>query len=256
MRTRVLFAVFALIQTTGIRGAAESETPASWFAQGNATYQGGDFPGAEKLYRQLVDSGVDSGAVYYNLGNACFKQKRIGPAIYYWEKALAKLPRDPDVRANLELANLFVVDRVEVPPDPITIRWIRAAVRLFTVEQESWIVLVLFLLTNGLVAAHLLASKPGRALKALVAGGICAFALCCFAGSLAWKVYESAYISRGVVISEKVDIRSGPGTENVTVFTVHEGMKLQVHSRLSGWYQVSLPNGWSGWLPSDSVWIL
>lgn len=256
MRIQVLLAVLVLLQVPGIGAAAESETPASWFAQGNTKYQGGDFSGAEKLYLQLIDSGVDSGVVYYNLGNACFKQKKIGPAIYYWEKALARLPRDPDVKANLELANLFVVDRVEVPPDPVAIRWILAVVRFFTIEQESWIVLVLFLLVNGLVAVYILARKPGTALKALVAGGICASVFFCFAGSLAWKVYESTYVRRGIVISDRVDIRSGPGTQNVTVFTVHEGVKLQVHSSLSGWYQVSLPNGWSGWLPSDSVWIL
>ncbi|NWG14224.1 MAG: tetratricopeptide repeat protein [Acidobacteria bacterium] len=256
MRMRIVLLAIALLNASGLRAAPEGENPASWFAQGNAKYQSGDFPGAEELYRRLVDSGVESGAVYYNLGNACFKQKKIGPAIYFWEKALARMPRDQDVKANLELADLFVVDRIEVPPDPVTIRWILVAVHFFTLEQESWIVVALFILTNAMVAVYIVAGRSGTALKALVAAGICALLLACSLASFAWKLYESAYIRRGVVVAEKVDIRSGPGTHNVTVFTVHEGVRLRIHNTVGGWYQVSLPNGWSGWLPSDSVWPL
>ena len=42
-----------------------------------------------------------------------FKQKRLGEAIYYWEKARHKLPADQEIQENLELANLLIVDRIE-----------------------------------------------------------------------------------------------------------------------------------------------
>jgi hypothetical protein len=50
---------------------------------------------------------VESGPVYYNLGNVYFNQKRLGEAIYCWEKALQKMPADRETRGNLELANLL-----------------------------------------------------------------------------------------------------------------------------------------------------
>ena len=59
-------------------GAASA---AAVFAEGNGHYQSGDFAAAERSYRLLLDQGIDSGAVYYNLGNACFKQKKLGEAI-------------------------------------------------------------------------------------------------------------------------------------------------------------------------------
>jgi len=40
------------------------------------------------------------------------------------------------------------------------------------------------------------------------------------------------------------------------VVTVHEGLLLRVQGQTNGWLQVSLPNGWAGWIPSDAVWIL
>ncbi len=43
------------------------------------------------------------------LGNACFKQRKLGEAIYYWEKARRQMPADAEVRENLQLANLLIV---------------------------------------------------------------------------------------------------------------------------------------------------
>ena len=76
--------------------AAGPDSPTVVFERGNAYYQSGDFPAAERAYRSLLDQGVDSGSLYYNLGNSCFKQKKLGEAIYYWEKARRKLPGDAE----------------------------------------------------------------------------------------------------------------------------------------------------------------
>jgi uncharacterized protein YgiM (DUF1202 family) len=76
------------------------------------------------------------------------------------------------------------------------------------------------------------------------------------AGSLSWKIHVNENRKEGVVIEQKVDIRSGPGNENITVFTIHEGTKVRVLGSGNGWHQISLPNGWSGWLPQPCLRIL
>ena len=106
------------------------------------------------------------------------------------------------------------------------------------------------------MSVFILARRPSVALKALLSAGLAGVLALMCAASLAWKIYDSRHTTRGVVVAEKIEIRSGPGTENVTVFTIHEGIILRVHSQVSGWYQVSLSNGWSGWLPSNTVWLL
>jgi SH3-like domain-containing protein len=58
------------------------------------------------------------------------------------------------------------------------------------------------------------------------------------------------------VVEQKVDVRSGPGAENIAVFVLHEGTKVRVHSSNSGWYQISLPNGWNGWLKQTCIRVL
>ena len=229
---------------------------AALFEDANKSYQKGDFAAAERQYQQLLARGIDSGALYYNLGNTCFKQKHLGEAIYFWEKAKQKLPRDPDVRENLALANLMVVDRIEVPPDPLPLRWGDRAVHSLTTTQDSWITLLLFVLANGLFALSLLAKGPRVARNTLVSAFAIGFFVLFFGCSLAWKIYEKSHRPAGVVIEQKSEVRSGPGAENIIVFTVHEGILLRIRGESSGWYQISLPNGWSGWLEKNSVRVL
>lgn len=249
-----LFISALLLDSAGAAAAADS--PGGLFQQGNAHYQNGDFAAAERCYRQILEPGKDSSTVYYNLGNACFKQKRLGEAIYYWEKARRMLPGDLDVRQNLEVANGLIIDRIEVPEDALPVRLAASAAHLFTVAQESRIVIVLFLLINVFVSIHLLTRIPRLAYWALTATLATALLMLLFSASLTWKVYRQHYDREGVIVEQKVDVRSGPGQENVAVVTVHEGIIVQIRNESNGWFQISLPNGWNGWLPGSSVRIL
>jgi len=254
--SKLLLAINLLLPTPFLFGAPSRESLANLFARGNEEYQKGDFATAERRYRQMLEAGVDSGSLYYNLGNVCFKQKRLGEAIYFWEEAKHRMPGDPDIRENLELANLMVVDRIDVPPDPIPVRIFRRVQDLLSVTQETWAALILFIIANILFSTYLLARHPGLCFRALVGSLIAAVLVLLLGCSLAWKVYDQSHRLEGIVVEQKADVRSGPGTDNITVFTVHEGIKVQVRGEANGWYQVSLPNGWNGWLLQSSLRIL
>ncbi len=240
------------------RGGAfqREEDLASYFEQGNSEYQKGNFTAAEKYYRTILDSGIESGALYYNLGNACFKQKRLGNAIYYWEKALEKMPADREVRENLELAYLLIIDRLEIPEYPLPVQFLSRMMRIFTVNQEVWLMLTLFIASNALFSIYLLARNPRHSYRALIGCTVTGILFLLAACSLSWKVYERDYRKNAIVVEQKVDVRSGPGNENITVFTIHEGLKVRVLRSSDGWYQIGLPNGWSGWLLQENIQIL
>lgn len=231
-------------------------TPEELFARANALYQQGDFAAAERAYRELTDAGIDSGELYYNLGNACFKQNKLGEAVYFWERAARRFPGDTDVRENLELARQLIVDRIEVAGSPLPLRWFSAALHRFTPSQESWAAFALFVAGNLLLAVYLLAGKP-RLARWSLAGCLTATALFLLvSGSLAWKLYERAHRPEGVIVAQAVEMRSGPGKGYLTVATIHEGLMVRIRGRADDWYQIVLPNGWSGWLPVDSLRVL
>jgi tetratricopeptide (TPR) repeat protein len=254
---RVFLVVLSLALAARASGYAASThgALAKLYAQGNEEYQKGNFASAEQYYRQILDAGADGSAVYYNLGNACFKLKKLGDAIYYWEKAQQRAPADRDIRENLQLANLLIVDRIETRPDPMPVRVLSTIPGLLTIKQESWLVFSLFVVANLLFAVYR-TSKSRNSFRALLASLAAGLLFIFFACSLSWKIYERDYRKKGIVIEQKVDVRSGPGSENVTVFTIHEGIKVRVLGSANGWYQISLPNGWNGWLPQNHLRIL
>ena len=229
---------------------------AEMFNKGASAYQSGSFQSAEQYYLQILNSGIENASAYYNLGNACFKQKRLGDAIYYWEKARLISPNDRDIQENLELANLLLVDRIEAPADPLPVKIFGKITGFLTISQECTVLLILFFVANILFFIYLRIGNSRSAFRALLGCFATGLLFLIFAGSLSWKIYHNSYIKEGIVVEQKVDVRSGPGSENITVFTIHEGIKVRVHQTENGWHQISLPNGWSGWLPQNNLRIL
>jgi tetratricopeptide (TPR) repeat protein len=180
---QVFFVVISLALAASAPGyaAATRGALAKLYAQGNAEYQKGNFASAEQYYRQILDAGSDGSAVYYNLGNACFKLKKLGDAIYYWEKAQQRAPADRDIRENLQLANLLIVDRIETRPDPLPVRVLSAIPTLLTIKQESWLVFSLFVVANLAFAVYR-TSKSRNSFRALLAS---------LAAGLLFKVFAS-----------------------------------------------------------------
>ena len=87
------------------------------FEEGNQLYQDGDYQAALDSYLQISEAGYESGEAYYNIGNAYFKLGELGLAIVNYQRALRLMPRDDDVRTNLELANSLTADEiVPLPP--------------------------------------------------------------------------------------------------------------------------------------------
>ena len=74
------------------------------FDRGVAAYREGKWEEAEGAWRAMAEAGVHDPRVEYNLGNAAWKQGRLGEAIWRWERARRLDPDDRDLRSNLALA--------------------------------------------------------------------------------------------------------------------------------------------------------
>ena len=124
-----------------------AQQPKQLFQKANQAYQNQNFQQAIELYQNILGQGYQATEIYYNLGNAFFRLNNLGQAILNYEKALKLNPNDPDIRYNLELANLRVVDRLELPPRFFLFEWWDSLKTYFSLTQLTRLVAILFTLS-------------------------------------------------------------------------------------------------------------
>ena len=86
------------------------------FEMGNDLFDQGKFSEARQHYENLVEAGLGSANVYYNLGNTDFRLGSAGRAMLDYERALALNPRHPEARENLKFLREQSASRL--PPEP------------------------------------------------------------------------------------------------------------------------------------------
>ena len=86
----------------------------------NTAYINGDYRGAAEIYGEILDRGLGSVKLYYNLANACFKEGQTGRAILFYRRALRLAPGNDDIRYNLSVAEARTKDTIERIPE---FRW-------------------------------------------------------------------------------------------------------------------------------------
>ena len=259
-RLRWLFLALSamLLASSGSLSAQQSGEwrAESLFKQGNEAYSKGDFNAAEKAYRDIVGLGIQNWRVYYNLGNACFRKDQIGDAILFYEKALRLEPQDADARENLRFASLRIRDRI--PPDgtPFLIALLSRGVNWLNLEQVTRIFLVLYLVAMATLAAWITLRRTRWSVLVGALAGVLLLSALTAGGWMALQAQSRNATDEAIVLSEKLEVYSGPGSDNTLLASVHEGTKVRIHARRNQWAQVTLPDGRSGWLLGEALGVI
>ena len=242
-----------LLLLVGFSACAPQTTSGAQVAEANQLYEAGQFVEAVAAYQALVDAGVEDGTLYYNLGNAYFKAGDLGHAILNYRRAQALLPRDPDVTANLQLARAQTTDRlVEVEDGGALVSFVRRVlVEWTTLDEAAAITLGLWVLLCALVVATILWPRGRQGLTY----GIVVVAVLLAIGmlSVGVRVPEARNKAPAVVVAVSVEVRSGPGEDYLTEFSLHAGAEIRVLEQRNGWVRIALPGDLQGWMPSEAV---
>lgn len=232
----------------GVVGLNAQENSLELFQKASRFYDSGDFNSAIQSYQQLLDKGIKEAAVYYNLGNAYFKAKKLGKAILYYRKALKSAPRDKDIETNLNFSRLFVLDKMKSSTNLSSVL-VDKALKLGTVNEFTFFTFLFYLGSTSLgIAAFFRGEKIIR--RGLV---ICLaiFPILLFFSVI--KISRENGWQEAVVTVPTVEIYNGPGQEFTLQFTGHEGLELRIEQEKDDWYLISLPQGAKGWLPKTAV---
>ncbi|MEB2286055.1 MAG: hypothetical protein B6D46_03830 [Polyangiaceae bacterium UTPRO1] len=241
-------AVLAVAAAAGAAGPA-SETPQTLFFEGNTLYGEEKYPEAIAAWEKVLHAGVESGNLYFNLGNAWFKTGNVGRAVLAYERARRLMPRDPDLRANLDYARARSGDTEAAP------LWARVAFPLASRASSDELVAAagacFIVLMAALSALRLLpgAARAGRAVAAAAGIGLA------LAGPAA--VYRVATIDSRtfavVVAAADTDVRFEPSASGTPHFVSKPGAVLRVLAERDGWAQVVRPDGKRGWIARADI---
>ena len=247
--------VLLIALTMSVAGMAQltSVSYNYWLGEGNAAYNEGNYEQALTFYNQVVEAGLESADLYYNMGNTYYKLKQYPMSILYYEKALKLNPGDEDIRANLEIANLAVVDKINVIPQSFIQRWWNGIKASFSTDGWAWVSVVLFALFLFCLFAFLMARRTGLRKVGFFAGLLL---LICLVFSVVFAVgnYEDLkYQDEAIVMTPTITVKSSPSDMSVDLFVLHEGAKVRIMESSNGWNKIKIADGSVGWLSEESM---
>src|SRR6266699_3354761 len=91
---------------------ANAEDMKRKFEKANTLYQKKQYKEAAGTYEAIRKEGYSSYQLFFNLGNALYRQNDVPAAILNYERAKRLAPSDEDVQYNLQLANLKITDKI------------------------------------------------------------------------------------------------------------------------------------------------
>ncbi len=249
----VLVASLGGLAAVGV-ALAQVPSPTDLMAEANAQYERGEYADAAQQYEALIDRGYEDATLYYNLGNAYFKNDELGRAVLNYLRAEELSPRDADIRANLDLARGRAVDHVESGGESLFASVSNVARRWLTVGEIGAISLLLWvasaLATGTLIVWRAVPRRTALRNGAMIASAATLLSLLLLLST----IYANPNDDSAVVVVSTIDVVSGPGEQYETEFTLHGGAQVRLVDSRQGWVRIALPgDDLQGWAPSNAV---
>ena len=219
-------------------------------------YQQNEYSKAIVEYHSLADSGWVSAALFYNLGNAYFRNNDLKSAILYYERAKRLAPNNEAINENLELSYSLIFDKVEAVPELFLITWGKAIRDMMSVRAWSWWSITSFVIMLALGLIFLFVRKMGVRQFA--------FVLCLFSFMLCIITFTFGYLQKNninrtdeaIVFAPSVTIKSSPADSGNNLFILHEGIKVRIEDRIGEWCEIRIADGKKGWIRISELKII
>ena len=249
--------IITIILSLGFSMNIQAKDLDSLWTAGVQAYSDGRFSDASSAWTSIEESGQKSATLYYNLGNAWFKQGNYPKAILNYERSLRLDPSYSDARYNLEFTNSFVQDKIEPVPEFI----LKSVARkiCYVMSSNAWAAIFLVLFAAALVMGllYMLGASVGRRRI----GFYCGIVLLLFSiGALSfsvWQKSDSLKSDTAIVMSPVSSVKSSPSSgSSKDLFVIHEGTKVTILDEVGSWKNISLADGRQGWIPSSDLEVI
>ena len=219
-------------------------------------YRQNDFSKAIAEYQTLADDGWKSAVLFYNLGNAYFKNHDIKSAILYYERAKRLAPNDESINENLKLSYRLIFDKVEAIPEHFLAVWGKSVRDKISLNRWSRWSIGCFVAMLALTLVFFFVRK--MAVKKF-AFWLAAFCLFFSITAFIFAFLQKANIERtdeAIVFTPSVTIKSSPDDSGNNLFILHEGIKVSIEYRIDQWYNIRIADGRKGWIRANDLKVI
>lgn len=241
-----------LVLVSAVAFAGES----SKMKEANDAYAKEKYALADSLYTEVMNKEGESAALYYNLGNAKYKQGDIAHAILYYEKSLKINPNDEDVKFNLDMARSQTVDKIETIEKFVLSQWNQDIQN--GASSNGWAIwsIISFITTLALVGVYIFSHKIlFQKIALFTAIATLLFSIISF--SYAKAQYKAMTENEeAIIVAPTVTGKSSPDESGTDLFVLHEGTKVRIKSKIGNWIEIQMEDGNTGWIKSIKVEII
>jgi tetratricopeptide (TPR) repeat protein len=229
-------------------------------AAADSAYAADNYALAEQLYLESIQKTGTSSVLFYNLGNAYYRQGFLGKAIVNYERALKLDPTNSDAKDNLAFVNTKITDKQINDQSLMDAVW-NKIVCCFTANAWAWLTVILFALFLSSIAVYLFSSAV-MLKKICFFGGIIVFLVCAMSTiisfSAAKRVENNSY---AIILPPSSQLSTTPRearTRSEEAVLLHEGTKVEIIDSIATsadgkWYEVRVGSTERAWIKSGDV---
>ncbi len=227
------------------------------FSEANNLYNNSKYQKSIEIYFQILDSGVHSTELYYNLGNSFYKLNDISNSILFYEKSLKLDPTDKDVINNLKMVNNTIIDDITKIPEPFINNQLNKLSNNFSYSTWGLISIILSFSFLIIFILYFFSKKPIVKRTSFVF----LFILSLLIGSsskISLDTYEKNYLEKyAIIFSSKIEIKAEPNLRSENLLTLHAGTKVKIINTFNDeWVKIKLVNGQEGWISKNEIKII
>lgn len=256
MKNRMLILlVMCALSGPAVRCVSAQEKPGepnALFYQGNNLYQERDYLEALLAYDKVLDLGLESANLYYNIGNGFFKLNKLGHAILFFERAKRMKPYDSDIRSNLDYARSLAGETAfSETTDPAFVKTLKRPIRDLPLSALALVAIGVYLAAALLAAVRIVNPVFAKKIRLVlwVVMALCAYTLAVYAV----RYYDEAVRVHGIVLQKNVEARYEPIDKSAVHYKLREGSEVLVLTTRDEWRRVRRADGKVGWVKASAV---
>ena len=226
------------------------------FESANEMYKQQNYEKAIEYYKTLEKYNLISSELFYNLGNSYYKLNKVGPSIYYYEKALKLNPLNKDVQNNLVFARRLALDNIEELPKTVFQKLNSRYLQKLSYNQWA-IVSIVFCVLGSLLFLLFYFSNQPRSKRTFFITSLISFLFLIISLTITYNQFSYFKNNKvAIVFAEETEVRNAPSLNSEEVFTLHEGTKVIVLDTIDDWKKIKIADGKIGWIIANDIQLL